>query len=78
MELSTAYREEFERVETQHAAADASRAEAAQAVRDALGQTQGLPRELCDALKRLGLALTTSTYDQVEDESSASGQGSRS
>lgn len=78
MELSTAYREEFEKVETQQAAADASRAEAAQAVRDALGQTQGLPRELCDALKRLGLALTTSTYDQVEDESSASGQGSRS
>lgn len=78
MELSTAYREEFERVETQQAAADASRAEAAQAVRDALGQTQGLPRELCDALKRLGLALTTSTYDQVEDELSASGQGSRS
>ena len=78
MELSTAYREEFEKVETQQAAADASRAEAAQAVRDALGQTQGLPRELCDALKRLGRALTTSTYDQVEDESSASGQGSRS
>ena len=78
MELSTAYREEFERVETQQAADDESRAEAAQAVRDALGQTQGLPRELCDALKRLGLALTTSTYDQVEDESSASGQGSRS
>ena len=68
MELSSSYREEFERAETFQAAADASRAEAAQAVRDALQQTRGMPPELCEALHRLGLALTTNTYDQVEGD----------
>jgi hypothetical protein len=52
---------------TQQASADACRAEAARAVRDALQQSQGLPQELCDALNRLGLALTTVTYVQAEE-----------
>jgi hypothetical protein len=56
---------------TQQASADACRAEAARAVRDALQQSQGLPRELCDALNRLGLALTTITYESTVDEDEA-------
>jgi hypothetical protein len=58
---------------TQQAAADACRAEAARAVRDALQQSQGLPRELCDALNRLGLALTTITYESTVDEDEGEG-----
>jgi len=67
VELSSSYRDDFERVMTQQASADACRAEAARAVRDALQQSQGLPQELCDALNRLGLALTTVTYVQAEE-----------
>ena len=29
---------------------------------------QGLPRELCEALNRLVLALTTITYDSVDED----------
>jgi hypothetical protein len=73
VELSSSYREEFERVMAEQAAADACRAEAARAVRDALQQSQGLPRELCDALDRLGLALTTITYEPTVHEDEAEG-----
>jgi hypothetical protein len=59
---------------TQQASADACRAEAARAVRDALQQSQGLPQELCDALNRLGLALTTITYESAVDEDEVLGR----
>ena len=75
MELSSSYRDDFERVMTQQASADACRAEAARAIRDALQQSQGLPQELCDALNRLGLALTTVTYESTTvDEDKVLGQ----
>ena len=59
---------------TQQASADACRAEAARAIRDALQQSQGLPQELCDALNRLGLALTTITYESTVNEDEVLGR----
>jgi len=74
VELSSSYRDDFERVMTQQASADACRAEAARAIRDALQQSQGLPQELCDALNRLGLALTTITYESTVNEDEVLGR----